>query len=50
MKTIVISLQERWAATRGVAHKNKKKYSRKGRESVKLAVSRRPSAKPSAVE
>jgi hypothetical protein len=31
MKTIQITLQERWAATRGVAHKSKKSYTRKNK-------------------
>lgn len=29
METIVITLQERWAASRKRIHKNKKKYNRK---------------------
>jgi hypothetical protein len=29
MKTIEITLQERWAASRGVIHRNRKKYTRK---------------------
>lgn len=41
MKTIVVSLQERWAATRGVAHKNKKKYSRKGKENSRILSARK---------
>jgi hypothetical protein len=38
MQTIIVSIQERWAATRGVAHKNKKKYNRKGKDSAKSTV------------
>lgn len=38
MQTITITLQERWAATRGVAHKNKRKYNRKGKDSAKSTV------------
>jgi hypothetical protein len=36
MKTIVITLQERWQATRPNVYKNKKKYSRKPKHSKKV--------------
>lgn len=31
MKMIQITLQERWAASKGVVHRNKKKYTRKSK-------------------
>lgn len=35
MKTIQTTLQERWATTRGVAHKSKKQYDRKDKHKNK---------------
>lgn len=31
MKTIQVTLQERWAASKGAVHRNKKKYTRKNK-------------------
>lgn len=36
MKTIVITLQERWEASKKKIHKNKKKYNRKSKSLQKL--------------
>ncbi len=36
MKKVEVTQQEIWAHTRPIVHKNKKKYSRKGRKNDKV--------------
>jgi hypothetical protein len=38
MKTITVTIQERWAASRHKIHKSKKTYDRKNLPKVKLSV------------
>lgn len=35
MKVVVFTLQERWAASKGTVHRNKKKYDRKDKHKNK---------------